>query len=204
MNNVTIEQIKIGLDNFCYIIYSKNCLKAAVVDPGYHHTKILNFIKINKLELKYIINTHYHFDHTGGNKKIKNSTSAKIVASKKDGKRINSNIDLAVEDGDQLQIGEITLKFLSTPGHTPGGMCIIIDNEALITGDTLFIGDCGRTDLNGGNLNDMFISLSNKIMNLPDNLIVYPGHDYGNKPFEKLGDLKVSIKKLINEIEKSL
>ena len=89
-----------------------------------------------------------------------------------------------------LQVGAIPVTVISTPGHTPGGICLLVDNQALITGDTLFIGDCGRTDLSGGNLTEMFNSLQKKIMPLPDSLIVYPGHDYGDRPFDTLWAIK--------------
>lgn len=105
--------------------------------------------------------------------------------------------DVIVADGSQLQLGDITLDFLLTPGHTPGGICIIVDHAALVTGDTLFIGDCGRTDLPGGNSTYMFQTLHEKIMRLPDDLIVYPGHDYGDKPFDTLGNQKQTNKTLL-------
>jgi glyoxylase-like metal-dependent hydrolase (beta-lactamase superfamily II) len=201
MNNVAIEQIKIGLDNFCYVIFSFKYLYAAIVDPGYDPLKILDFIKRKRLKLKYIINTHHHLDHTSGNSVIKNSTNAKIVISKNDGNKINDKVELYIDDGDKLEIGDINLKFISTPGHTKGSICILVDNKALITGDTLFIGDCGRTDLNGGSPSEMLLTLKDKLMNLPDHLIVYPGHDYGSKPFDYLGNQKSTILDLINEIE---
>ena len=106
-------------------------------------------------------------------------------------------VDIMVSDGDRLKVGELNLDFLLTPGHTPGGICIIVDNEALLTGDTLFIGDCGRTDLSGGDLVQMFRTLKEKIMPLPDHLIVYPGHDYGDKPYDTLGNQKRINKTLI-------
>lgn len=87
--------------------------------------------------------------------------------------------------------------FLLTPGHTPGSICILVNNEAIITGDTLFIGDCGRTDLPGGNLTQMYNTLHYKIKSLPDHLIVYPGHNYGNKPFDTLGNQKLTNKTLV-------
>jgi len=83
-----------------------------------------------------------------------------------------------------------------TPGHTKGGICIIVDDKAILTGDTLFIGDCGRTDLPGGSLQEMFHTLQQKILPLPDDLLVYPGHDYGEKPFDRLGNQKQTNKTL--------
>jgi len=186
-----------GFDNFCYIIYDSKNLNAAVVDPRNDSLKAIEFIKTNNLKLEYIINTHYHSDHTSGNQRIKNALSSRVIASKLDGKKITSGVDIFVDDNDQLNVGEISIKFLLTPGHTPGGICLIINNEALITGDTLFIGDCGRTDLHGGSLKEMFRILHHKIRNLPDHLIVYPGHDYGDKPFDTLGNQKLTNKTLL-------
>ncbi len=120
-----------------------------------------------------------------------------MIASKLDGEKIDTNIDIFVHDGDILKLSEIELKFLLTPGHTMGGICIIVDNRAILTGDTLFIGDCGRTDLPGGDLYEMYETLQNKIMVLPDDLIVYPGHDYGDKLYDTLGNQK-KINKTLN------
>ena len=195
---MTIEQNRVGFDNFSYIIYCQKTNKAAIVDPGFNTSKLLEFISSNNLELKYIITTHYHSDHTSGIQKIKDSiSSSKIVASELDGSKLGRKVDIKVSDGDRLELGEVNLNFILTPGHTAGGICIIVDNEAIITGDTLFIGDCGRTDLPAGDLAQMFRTLQEKIMPLPDHLIVYPGHDYGDKPFDTLGNQKRTNKTLI-------
>ena len=98
-------------------------------------------------------------------------------------------------------VGSIALHFILTPGHSPDSMCIIVDNSAILTGDTLFIDDCGRCDLSGGSLTDMYRSLLYKIRSLPDTLTVYPGHDYGPKPFDSLGNQRASINRLISEIK---
>ena len=90
-----------------------------------------------------------------------------------------------VEEDSILKLGSVTLSFMLTLGHTPGGICILVDNKALLTDDTLFIGNCGRADLPGGNINDLFSSLQ-RIKSLSGALIVYPGHDYGPKPFDGL------------------
>ena len=110
--------------------------------------------------------------------------------------------DITITDDAKLLLGTVKLHFILTPGHTPGGICILVDNIALITGDTLFIDDCGRTDLPGGNLEDMYNTLQNKIKPLADNIIVYPGHNYGPKPFDSLGNQKKTNKTLaINTFE---
>lgn len=195
---MTIKQLKTGFDNFSYIVYCPDKKDALIVDPSYDASKSINFIKQNNLNLKYVIITHYHLDHTKDITSIKKVVSSvKIIASELDGKKLNEKVDIFVKDKQKLKLGNIDLQFISTPGHTPGGICILIDNEALITGDTLFIGDCGRTDLPGGDINQMFKSLQEKIKPLPDNLIVYPGHDYGEKPYDTLGNQKRKNKTLL-------
>ena len=200
---MTIKQLKTGFDNFIYIVYCSDKKDALIVDPSYDASKAIDFIKQNNLNLKYVIITHYHLDHTKDIANIKKVvTSVKIIASELDGKKLNVKVDIFVIDKQRLKLGKIDLQFISTPGHTPGGICILIDNKALITGDTLFIGDCGRTDLPGGDINQMFKSLQEKIKPLPDNLIVYPGHDYGEKPFDTLGNQKrINKTLLVNNLE---
>ena len=193
-----IKQIRVGSDNFCYIVYSEKQKFAAVIDPGFEPDRSINFIKSNNLILSYIILTHYHSDHSFGLKNIKNQyPKAKIISSKADGEKLNEEIDIFINDKDKLKLGEIDLEFILTPGHTLGGICIIVDNRAIFTGDTLFIGDCGRTDLPGGNIHVMYNTLKNKINSLSDSLIVYPGHDYGDKPFDSLGNQK-KVNKTLN------
>lgn len=193
--DLAVEQLKVSFDNYSYIIFCEQTKKAAIVDPGFGASNIINNIIIRNYILEYIIITHHHSDHTSGVNIIKKEfPSANFVASKEDGKSFD--VDVFVSDGDTLSIGNVNLRFILTPGHTPGGICIIVDDKAIITGDTLFIGDCGRCDLPGGNLSQMFQSLQ-KIKNLPDNLIVYPGHNYGNKPFDTLGNQKKTNKTLL-------
>jgi glyoxylase-like metal-dependent hydrolase (beta-lactamase superfamily II) len=193
-----IEQIKVGFDNFCYLVSCPETKKCAVVDPGYDVPKIISIINRNGLDVLYVINTHYHSDHTGGNKRFKDFfPKAKIVISQIDNNYLEPKADLTVLDNESLNLGSILIRIIHTPGHTPGGICLVIDNDAILTGDTLFIGDCGRTDLPGGSINVMFKTLNEKIKKLPDHLIVYPGHDYGVKPFDKLGNQKKTNKVLL-------
>lgn len=194
---MVIKQILVGFDNFSYVVYCPVHKKTAIVDPGFDTTKALQVLTSNNLILDYIILTHYHTDHSAEAQHLQKMIPAsRIVCSKEDGQRLSVKPDIVVSDGSKLKLGNVVLSFLLTPGHTPGGICIIVDDEALLTGDTLFIGDCGRTDLPGGNLEEMFRTLQKKIMTLPDELIVYPGHDYGEKPFDSLGNQKRSNKTL--------
>lgn len=201
-----IKQLKVSFDNFSYVIYDSKSNKSAVVDTSYSIKKTVKFIESNNLDLECIISTHYHIDHTGKNKKLKQMyPDSKIVASKSDGDKLDLKVDIHVDDNDKLELGDITLRFMLTPGHTPGGICILVDDKAIITGDTLFIDNCGRTDLPGGNIVDLFNSLQ-RIKQLSDNLIIYPGHDYGSKPFDSLYNQKVTnptlIAKNMNEFTK--
>lgn len=192
-----IKQIRVGHDNFSYILYTLEGTRAALVDPGYDASEALHFISSQDFKLDYVIVTHYHRDHSGECKKIKKSFSSSLVASKEDGAKLDAEVDVIISEGSQLKLGELALTFIMTPGHTPGSICILVNNEALLTGDTLFIGDCGRTDLPGGSLTQMYATLQKKILPLPDHLLVYPGHDYGDKPFDTLGNQKRTNKTLL-------
>jgi glyoxylase-like metal-dependent hydrolase (beta-lactamase superfamily II) len=194
--SMKIEQIRVG-SNFSYVIYCESTKQAVLVDPGYHADYAIKFISSHNLSLKYVINTHHHSDHTAESSRLKKTFKCKIIASGADKSNISSDVDLTVIDGEELMVGEVKLKFILTPGHTHDGLCIIAANEALLTGDTLFIGDCGRCDLPGSSLSQMFHTLQNKIKTLPDHLIVYPGHDYGDKPFDTLGNQKLTNKTLL-------
>jgi glyoxylase-like metal-dependent hydrolase (beta-lactamase superfamily II) len=194
---MSIEQIKVGFDNYSYIIFDDISKQAAIVDPSFDIKKQVDFLNSKNLELKYIINTHHHSDHTRMNKKLKGLyPQAKLTVSEKYNSKLGMNPEFKVTEVSEIKIGYIKLKFLLTPGHTPDGLCIIVDNKAILTGDTLFIDDCGRADLFGGNITNLFNSLQ-KIKKLPDDMIVYPGHDYGTKPFDTISNQKRTNKTLL-------
>jgi len=179
------KQIKHVGDNFSYIIAEKATREAAVVDPSCNAEAIIQLARENGLSMKYVINTHHHMDHTAGNSKIKSSFSSSIVAHKLS----KTEKDVEVVDGDVLKVGGLVIRVIHTPGHTPDSICLLIDKK-LLTGDTLFVGECGRTDLPGGSSVDMYSSLFNKVMKLDDDVEVYPGHDYGSKPSSTIGEEK--------------
>jgi hydroxyacylglutathione hydrolase len=194
---MNIEQLRVGADNFSYVISCPVTKKAVVIDPGFDITSCLRVISSDDLSLEYIILTHHHADHTAEMLHLKKIfSSSQIVTSEEDGKKLPIKPDVVIYDGEQMQIGTVQLEFLLTPGHTKGSICVLVDMKALLTGDTLFIGDCGRTDLPGGNLAEMFMTLQQKILPLPDELIIYPGHDYGEKPYDTLGNQKKTNKTL--------
>ncbi len=187
---MVVEQIIVGFDNFSHIIYDAVSKESSVVDPSFDIKKQVDFLKSKKLDLKYIINTHHHSDHTSKTEKLKELyPKAKITVSEAYQDNLDINPEVLVSEGSKLKIGSIVLKFLLTPGHTPDGLCIIVENIALLTGDTLFIDNCGRADLPDSNISDLFKSLQ-RLKQLSDDLIVYPGHDYGPKPFDTLYNQK--------------
>jgi glyoxylase-like metal-dependent hydrolase (beta-lactamase superfamily II) len=174
---VIFKQIKYAGDNFSYIIADATTREAVVVDPSRNAVAILRFLKEQKLRVKYIVNTHQHGDHVADNETIKSNFGAKIIAHKLS----KVSKDMGVADGDVFGVGSVEIKVIHTPGHTPDGICLLADGK-LLTGDTLFVGECGRTDLSGGSAEDMYSSLFGKLMKLGDDVEVYPGHDYGPEP----------------------
>jgi hydroxyacylglutathione hydrolase len=182
------KQVQQHGDNFSYILGDTATREAIVVDSSFNASEITRILKAENLKLKYIINTHSHSDHTAGNQELRSIFGGKIVVHKLS--RINA--DVTVDDGDIICIGSIPVKVIHTPGHTPDSICLLVDNQKLLTGDTLFIGECGRTDLPGGNSKSMYNSLFHKLLKLTDDVEVYPGHDYGSKPFSTMGEEKLS------------
>ena len=184
---MSVKQFKIGT-NFSYIIYDDRVKLAVLLDPTIDSSRALSFLQSNHLELKSIILTHHHSDHTGD---LKTLTSyypkTQIISSSKASQTPHKG--LVIDDNTTLPMGAYTLKFLHTPGHSPESMCIQLDDTALFTGDTLFIGDCGRADLPGGDIQQLFSSLQ-QLKTLPDQLLIYPGHDYGDKQRDTLGHQK--------------
>ena len=178
------KQIQQHGDNFSYIIADETSREAAVIDSSYNAGEISRVIKAKGLQLKYVINTHSHSDHTAGNQELSSIFGAKIVAHKLS--RIG--VDITVDDGDIINVGSIPVKVIYTPGHTPDSICLLVDKKKLLTGDTLFVGECGRTDLPGGNSTSMYKSLFHKLLKLSDDVEVYPGHDYGPKPVSTIGE----------------
>ena len=181
------KQIQRHSDNFSYIIADESSREAAVVDSSYNADELIKIIKTEKFQLKYVINTHGHSDHTAGNTELVSIFGAKLVAHNQS----KTPHDISVDEGDELSVGNISIKIIYTPGHTADSICLLANNQKLITGDTLFVGECGRTDFPGGNTKSMYESL-NRLQELNENIEVYPGHDYGLKQSSTIGDEKKS------------
>jgi glyoxylase-like metal-dependent hydrolase (beta-lactamase superfamily II) len=182
------KQIQQHGDNFSYIIADEDTMETAVVDPSFNSSEIIKVLKASKFNLKYIINTHGHSDHTAGNTELVSIFGAKLVAHKLS----KLKCDISVEDGDMLNVGGVSIKVIYTPGHTVDSICLLVDNKKLLTGDTLFVGECGRTDLPDGSSKSMYDSLFHKLLKLNDSIEVYPGRDYGAKPWSTIGEEKKS------------
>jgi glyoxylase-like metal-dependent hydrolase (beta-lactamase superfamily II) len=171
-------------DNFSYIVADEKTREAAVVDSSYNANEIARIIKAEQFKLRYLVNTHGHSDHTAGNEELLSLFGGKVVAHKLS--RINRH--MVVEDGDILAVGSNQIRIIYTPGHTPDGICLLVDEKKLLTGDTLFVGECGRTDMPGGSAKELYSTFFNKLLKLNDEIEVYPGHDYGVKPKSTIGE----------------
>ncbi len=191
-----------------YLAVDEGTKEGFIVDPGGHNPKLTEKVKSEGVDIKYIILTHGHSDHICGvNDHMKDFPDAKVVAYEAErpmleDARLNQSTmfgtpqtvsaDIWVKDGDELKLGDHTLKFMHTPGHTPGGMCVYIaDEHVLFSGDTLFCQSIGRTDFPGGSFRDLADAVHNKLFVLPDDTTVLPGHmgattigfEKGNNPF---------------------
>jgi glyoxylase-like metal-dependent hydrolase (beta-lactamase superfamily II) len=177
------RQLAVGtFQNFAYIIGDEVTRIGAIVDPAWEVDKLLKTAEDLGLKVSFVINTHSHHDHIQGNDSVVRKTGAKVVMHEKS----TVKKGISVKDGDTVDIGSLKAKIIHTPGHCPDHICILIDGK-LLTGDTLFVGECGRTDLSGGNPSDMYDSLFKKILPLQDSVEVYPGHDYGKKQSSTIG-----------------
>lgn len=175
----------------CYILGCERTKSAAVIDPGGDEDRILMKLAEDNLALKYIINTHGHFDHIGGNAGLKNASGAEFLIHSADEpflaelKTTAASFGLSAEDSpppdrtlaeeDIISFGDISLKVLHTPGHSPGGISLLTDKMVFV-GDTLFAGSIGRTDLPGGDFETLISSIKNKLLVLDEDTKVYTGH----------------------------
>ena len=191
MKSLYLKQIELGpLQNFVYLIGSNETKEVAVVDPGWDVPKILETARQDQMRITTVIVTHTHFDHINGIEELLESTDARVIVHKKEAALLpieKSNVK-EVEGEQENCLGELTFRFLHTPGHTPGSQCIRV-GDCVISGDTLFIRGCGRCDLPGGDPEDLYKSLA-RLSRLDDQLILYPGHNYATTPTSTLQEEK--------------
>jgi len=175
------EQIAVGGDrNFAYLIGDETTRKAAVIDPAFSPALVLERAAANKLNVVYLINTHGHFDHADGNETVLAQSGAELLTGGPGG----------APDGHAISLGRVTLRLIHTPGHTPDSTCVLALEPGqpgkLITGDTLFVGKVGGTGF-GEDARAEYDSLNQKLLTLPENTEVWPGHDVGVAPQSTIG-----------------
>lgn len=198
MSEIYFRQIPMGpMQNFVYLVGDPVTRQAAAIDPAWNVDGILGILEQDDMKLTHAFVTHYHQDHLGGDlfgnhiqgaaELLERNQEVKIHVHKAEAGYVHgiaglSDSDLViVEGGDDVRVGNVSLKIIHTPGHTPGSQCFLVDGR-LVSGDTLFIGSCGRVDLPGSDPAAMYDSLVNKLKRLPDDTILYPGHDYASQP----------------------
>lgn len=188
------EKLVVGIgETNTYILYDENTLEAIIIDPGDEGKRLIQYIDKKFWKLQGIILTHYHYDHIGAVEELKEKYQCPIYAHKKEiqglkdpginhskssyQKPISIDVDKALVHGDMINIGDITLEVIHTPGHTPGGICLKVKEHPIIfTGDTIFSDDLGRTDLVGGSGEQLRKSITNKVSKWSDTVVIYPGH----------------------------
>ena len=178
-----VYQLEVGgMQNFTYVLEDEQTSDAVIIDPSWDLDTVLEIVEKNNLKVKYIINTHHHFDHTIGNDAIVKKTGSKIIQYKTS----TLKNDQTVLDGDIIKFGNSELLVFHTPGHSEDSMCLVGDGN-VFSGDTLFIGNCGRVDLPGGSASKLYHSLFDIVSKMDENLTLYPGHNYGNSPTSTIG-----------------
>jgi hydroxyacylglutathione hydrolase len=191
-SSIYLKQLELGpMANYVYFVGDPKTREVAIVDPAWEVDRILAFAQESDLTITTILITHSHFDHINGVEDLLDHTKAKVVINKAEAEFMRAVWpDLVkVESGDSSRVGDVEITFIHTPGHTPGSQCFLVRNH-LISGDTLFIGACGRCDLPGSNPEDMYYSLTQKLAKLDDHTIVFPGHNYAARPYSTIGDEK--------------
>ncbi len=202
-----LRQLPMGpMANYVYLIGDSDKREAMVVDPAWDIPAILEVLDSDGMTLGGALVTHFHPDHIGGNlfgqsipgvTELLETRPVKIYMHKAEAPYVKSTLGLessdfvSVDGETTLDIGELALRIIHTPGHTPGSLCFLVDGK-LIAGDTLFIGACGRVDLPGSNAEDLYYSLTDKLKKLPDATVLYPGHNYAAASTSTIGEEKNS------------
>jgi hydroxyacylglutathione hydrolase len=198
-----LRQLQLGpMENFVYLVGDAASRKVVLVDPAWEIDTIERVLQEEDLEPVAVLVTHFHPDHLGGNlfghhiagaaELLARNYPVKVYLHKSEVEYAGriaglSRSDMVpTETGDTVRAGDVEIRILHTPGHTPGSQCFLVENR-LISGDTLFIGSCGRVDLPGSDPAQMYDSLVNKLATLPDDTVLYPGHNYASEPTSTIG-----------------
>jgi hydroxyacylglutathione hydrolase len=192
-----VRQIEVGnFSIYSYLIGDERAGECLFIDPSADQDVLLEEAQSHNMAIRYIVNTHSHIDHSMGNRDMVRRTGAKVVIHEADaaglletdpyilnmfGAETPPPADILVSDGGAIQVGDVSLRVIHTPGHTPGGMCLYLEGM-VFTGDTLFVGSVGRTDFPGGSYPELERSVRTKLYTLPGDTVVFPGHNYGMTP----------------------
>jgi glyoxylase-like metal-dependent hydrolase (beta-lactamase superfamily II) len=203
-SSLYLKQLEIGpMQNFVYLIGDREARECLVVDPAWDVPAILAEAEKDGMKVAGALVTHSHYDHVNGVADLLQATDGKVYVNREEAEflkrsraastgifiNIGSPNLVPVESGDRIKVGAVEVEFLHTPGHTPGSQCFLVRRN-LVAGDTLFIGYCGRCDLPGGDPEKMYASLTQKLAKLDDDIVLYPGHNYSDKPAVPLGEEK--------------
>ena len=202
-----VEQILVtGMAVFCYLVADEKTREGVLIDPAGDHDRIFGVVDKLGITVKYVINTHGHFDHTAGNEAAIKRTGARLLIHAADVRKLGNltskflsrammsgstspRPESTIADGDIISFGSVRLRVMHTPGHSEGSVCLYAPGH-LVTGDTLFTEGTGRTDLADGSVEKIMDSILNKILRLPDDTIIWPGHHYGRRPSSTVGEQK--------------
>jgi hydroxyacylglutathione hydrolase len=200
----TDNPVAANMVNFVYLIGDAETRECVVVDPAWDAKGILDVVDADGMTLVGALGTHYHPDHVGGSMfgftvpgmaALAAMRPVKLHVNEHEADGVKQVTGLSESDlvrhasGDALRVGDVEVQFVHTPGHTPGSQCFLVDGR-LVSGDTLFVQGCGRVDLPGGNAEQLYESLTQKLAKLPDDTVLYPGHDYGRTPTSTIADQK--------------
>ena len=181
-----VHQIEVGnMQNFTYILEDEDTGESIILDPSWNLDEIQKIITRHDLKVKYIVNTHHHFDHTLGNEAMAKETEAKILQHEAS----SLKHDITLVDEQKIKFGNSQLTVFHTPGHSKDSICLVGDGK-IFTGDTLFVGNCGRVDLPGGSAQELYHSLFDILYKMDENLVLYSGHNYGSTPTSTLANEK--------------
>ncbi len=181
-----VYQLEVGnMQNFTYVLEDEETKEAVIIDPSWDLDLVIETLEKNALKVKYVINTHHHFDHTIGNDAIVKHTKSKILQHESS----TLKNDMRLTDGEKIKFGNSELSVIHTPGHSKDSICLV-GNGNIFSGDALFVGNYGRVDLPGGSAKELYHSLFDIIYKLDDTLMLYPGHNYGISPNSTIGTEK--------------
>ena len=206
MQQISIKQLQLGpMQNYVYLLSDPVTREAVVIDAAWEIDRVVDIVQREDLKLKAALITHFHPDHLGGNfmnhhipgaaELLQHNLPIKVYVHKTEADYVSQIAGLSAsdlvrtDDSSEIVLGAHTMRLLHTPGHTPGSQCFLIDGR-LISGDTLFIGSCGRVDLPGSDPAQLYDSLVNKLKRLPDSTVLYPGHNYAEQLTSTIGDEK--------------